>query len=160
MSPVGAVDGRRESLSPCLLVVWFASLGLLVWVELVPGWAPCPHPVSGRGPSSLVLGRGGYEDVVFCGSFVRWFGRDMFRDVLIGPLWAYVSPSSEGVLLGPADRAYVSFCRRLVGWRAFRFAFVVVTHPCCWSVFLVYRVYVVCASPFLLRQRVVRGTFG
>ena len=69
VSPVGTAEGRRESLSPCLLVVWFASLGLLVWVELVPGWAPCPHPVSGHGPSSLVLGRGGYIDVVFCGSF-------------------------------------------------------------------------------------------
>ena len=42
VSLVGAAKGRRESLSPCPLVVWFASLGLLVWVELVPGWAPCP----------------------------------------------------------------------------------------------------------------------
>ena len=49
MPPVGAVEVRRRvSLSPCLLVVWFASLGPLVWVELVQGLVPCPHPVSGR----------------------------------------------------------------------------------------------------------------
>ena len=69
VSPVGAAKGRRESLSPCLLVVWFALLGLLVWVGLVLGWAPCPQPVSGRAPSSLVFGRGGYVDAVFSGSF-------------------------------------------------------------------------------------------
>ena len=72
----------------------------------------------------------GTETLCFADLFVRWFGRDMFRDVLIGPFWAHVSPSSGGVLLGPAGRAYVSFCRRLVGWRAFRFSFVVVTHTC------------------------------
>ena len=68
VSPVGAAKGRREPLSPCLLVVWLALLGLLVWLRLVPGWVPCLHPVSGRGPSSLVLDRGGCVDVVFCGS--------------------------------------------------------------------------------------------
>ena len=86
----------------------------------------------------------GTETLCFADLFVRWFGRDMFQDVLIGPFWACVSSSSGSVLLGPVGRAFVSFCRRLVGWRAFRLSFVVVTHLCCRLVFLVYRVYVVC----------------
>ena len=68
VSPVGAATGRCGPLSPCPLVMWFALL-VLMWVRLVPGWAPCLCPESGRGPSSLVLGRGGCVDVVFCGSF-------------------------------------------------------------------------------------------
>ena len=89
-----------------------------------------------------------------------WTGHDMFPDLLIGPFRAYGSLSSGGVLLVPFGRAHVSFCCRLVGRCAVRFLVVVVAHLCCWSVFLVYRFYVVCASPFLLRRRVVRGTFA
>ena len=78
----------------------------------------------------------------------------------MGPFWAYVSPSSGGVLLVQVGRAHVSFCRGLVRWRAVRFSFVVGAHLCCWLVLLVCRVYIVGASPFLLRRRVVRGAFA
>ena len=88
-----------------------------------------------------------------------WFGRGMFQGVLIGPFRANVYPCSGGVLLAPVGRAYVPFCRRLVVWRAFCFAFAVVTHPCWWLVFLLYHIHAIFVSPFLFRQRwVVRGT--
>ena len=89
---------------------------------------------------------------------MRWTGRDMFRDVLIGPFRAYVFLSSGGVLLPvPVGRAHVSFCCRLVGRCAFRFSFVVVAHLCCWSVFLVYRVYVAGGGLSVVRLRSILG---
>ena len=66
MPPAGVVGvGCRVSLSLNLPVMWFVSLGPLVWVELVQGLDPFPHPVLGREAISAALGRGGYEAVVF-----------------------------------------------------------------------------------------------
>ena len=52
------------SLSGVVCVAWSTRV-----VGLVRGLVLCPRPVSGRGPSLSALDRGGYEAVVFCGSF-------------------------------------------------------------------------------------------
>ena len=65
--PARAAAERCGPQSPCPPVVW-SGLHVPLRVWLVPRWAPCLRPESGREPSSLVLGRGACVGVVFGGS--------------------------------------------------------------------------------------------